>query len=319
MVQILGGKLIREDTTNKARGGTELIAEEMIKRIDPELLSNFQIIHSRVRDLDNSKKKIFVAHDLPEDPEANFLKEGGYNHFDKLVFVSNWQMQAYIKHFSIPWYKCEVIKNAIIPLEKRQREGIIPSDEPIKLVYHTTPHRGLDILASAFNHIYENVDKNITLDVFSSFSIYGWEERDKEYEELFSFLKNHPAINYHGAVPHEDLVKKLPEYDIFAYPSKWPETSCISLIEAMSAGLACVHSNYAALYETSANWTMMYQYQNSVRDHAGIFTHMLRQTIDLTRSGAMNTRLFNASQYIDTFYSWDVREIEWDMFLRGQL
>jgi hypothetical protein len=51
------------------RGGTELMADR-INSLPPELLSRFQIIHSRVRELDPNKKKIYVLHDLPGDPEV---------------------------------------------------------------------------------------------------------------------------------------------------------------------------------------------------------------------------------------------------------
>ena len=315
MVQILNGELIKEDITSQARGGTELIAEGMIKYVDPDLLKKYQIIHSRVRNLDPNKKRIFVAHDLPGDPESNFLANGGFNQFEKLVFVSNWQMQKYIEYYSIPWYKCAVINNAIDPLGFRN-----PKDEndPIKLVYHTTPHRGLDILSQVFDKISEQ-DKNVTLDVYSSFSLYGWKEQDEHFKSIFDALKANPAITYHGAIPHEELIEKLPTYDIFAYPSTWPETSCISLLEAMSAGLICVHSNYAALFETSMGLTEMYQYQDNKRDHAKIFGSTLLKVIDVFRGAPEmieDATLFQ-STIINAKHSWSYIASRWNDLLRN--
>lgn len=323
MVQILGGKLLREDITSTARGGTELMAEKMVESLNPDLLAKFQIVHSRVRELDFSKKRVFVAHDLPGDPESSFLSNGGYNQFDKIIFVTNWQMQRYIDFYGIPWHKCQVLLNAIDPLissaEFRAPEDF--DEEPVKLVYHTTPHRGLDILANAYNHIKFNLKKNITLDVYSSFEIYGWKQRDEEFKELFDFLKSTEGITYHGSVKHEHLVLELPTYDIFAYPSVWPETSCISLMEAMSAGLLCVHPNYAALPETAGHVTAMYQWQDNKRDHLREFSLHLSEAIDEVANYRWHDSYNQQFQidYANHAFDWQTRMGQWDAVLTSLL
>ena len=44
------------------------------------------------------------------------------------------------------------------------------------------------------------------------------------------------------------IKENLHKYDIFAYPSIWEETFCISLLESMRAGLHCITTNYGALF-----------------------------------------------------------------------
>lgn len=318
MVSILNGKLVRDDITSTAMGGTELIATEMVKRIDTDLLSKFNIIHSRVREYDKNKKTVYVCHDLPGDPESNHLAQGGYNKFDRIVFVSNWQMQRYIDFYGIPWYKCVVLHNAIEPIDIDVSESYGQNGKEVKLIYHTTPHRGLDILLSAFDKLSQE-DDNITLDLYSSFKIYGWGERDEQYKDLFAFADAHPKITNHGSVSNEEVREALKRADIFAYPSKWPETSCLALIEAMSAGCMCVHSNYAALPETAANWTMMYQYMDSVNDHTKIFYANLKGAVASCRKENNYFVQHNAKAYIDLFYNWDTRAMQWTAFLKSLL
>jgi UDP-glucose:(glucosyl)LPS alpha-1,2-glucosyltransferase len=319
LVQILGGELVTEEITSKAMGGTELIAHEMVRRLPRELLRDFQIVHSRMRNLDRSKKRVFVAHDLPGDPELEFLHQGGYNQFDRLVFVSHWQMQRYIEHYGIPWYKCAVVQNAINPISPTWVDGEwepIRDEQPVNIIYHTTPHRGLNILANAFSNLPK--DLNVHLDVYSSFEIYGWKERDAQYQDLFAYLREgDPRITYHGFKPNSEVREALGRSHIFAYPSVWPETSCIALIEAMSAGLICVHPNYAALPETAANWTWMYQKQDSERDHTRIFYANLVDAISSIRHGGWQNRLSNQKQYTDLFYNWDLRALQWEQLLRS--
>ena len=43
----------------------------------------------------------------------------------------------------------------------------------------------------------------------------------------------------------DELKKSLASSHIFPYPSTYRETFCLALLEAMSAGLLCVHPNYA--------------------------------------------------------------------------
>lgn len=309
--------MYRSELTKNAMGGTELMSIQLESRIPPTILDHFQIWPSRVDQtaIDASKIQIMYCHDLPGDPAADHLKNGGYNMYEKLVFVSNWQMQQFIAYYGIPWYKCVVIENAITPIETSDRSR--PTDK-VKLIYHTTPHRGLEILVPVFEKLCEKYD-NIELDVFSSFKIYGWEQRDEQYADLFERCKAHPKINYHGTVSNDEVKKALTDAHIFAYPSIWLETSCISLMEAMSAGCVCVHPNYGALYETAGGMTMMYQWRQDKRDHAQIFYSYLDYAIQNIDHPATVTSVGAQQAYTNSRFNWAVREHEWTNFLHGIL
>jgi glycosyltransferase involved in cell wall biosynthesis len=303
-----------DELSKNAMGGTERMKWALAEKINPEILDHFQIICSRVRDINPKLIPIYWLHDLPGDPESEHLHQGGYTKFEKLIFVSNWQMQNYIKHYGIPWYKSSILQNAIDPFPVVQK----PKDGKIKIIYHTTPHRGLALLVPTFIELAKKYD-NIELDVFSSFSIYGWAERDKPFEELFDVCRNHPQINYHGFQPNDVVRKALQEAHIFAYPSIWLETSCIALLEAMSAGCLCIHPNYGALYETAANFNWMYQYQEDPRDHVFILYNYLESGIQHVMLDNMQQALRDTKSYIDSFYNWDKRSREWTEVLTAIL
>ena len=139
-------------------------------------------------------------------------------------------MQQFVGVYGIPWSKCKVISNGIVPFE----EHIKPKDK-LRIIYTPTPHRGLSILVGVFDQLCKKYDY-IELEVFSSFNLYGWGERDKEFESLYDFCRNHPKINYHGTVPNNEIREALKRSHIFAYPSIYNETFSICLAEAMSAG-----------------------------------------------------------------------------------
>jgi len=302
--------MVEVNELNKnSRGGTELMQERLHRSIPEELLNKFQIIPSRVRELDPDKKKILWLHDLPHDPESEHLKDPELRkRFSKIVAVSDWQMQMYNIISGVPYAESFVIKNAIdpIPVEKKEYNGTV------NLIYHTTPHRGLEILIPVFEEL-SRIHDNIHLDVYSSFSIYGWEERDKQYQQLFDRCRNHPKITYHGAVPNEEIRKALVKSHIFAYPSIWPETSCLAAIEAMSAMNLVVCPNFAALAETCSNFAMMYQFNENKNLHAVQFAHTLDIAIKtvIQNRGTTYPYLDFQKQYFDYFYSWDKRKGEW--------
>lgn len=294
-------------------GGTELMLKRLESSLDPDLLENFQILCSRVQDLDETKLRIYWLHDLAEDVSVAHLADGGWRRFHKLVFVSNWQMQRYIQRFEIPWSHCVVIPNAIEPIGPHSKPSGL-----IRLIYDSTPNRGLAIVVPAFIALCE-VHESIELDVYSSFKLYDAAERDLACQPLFDLCRSHPKIRYHGTVQNAEIREALKQAHIFAYPSIWPETSCLCLIEAMSAGLRCVHPNLAALPETSANWTDQYQWQEDPQAHFRVFYKALDEAIRSYRNPARLGLLQAQVDYTDRFYDWAERRQSWVQLLESLL
>lgn len=304
------------ELNKNSRGGTELMQERLHSTLPADLLSKFQLIPSRVRDIDPDRLPILWLHDLPNDPESQHLKDPELRkRFKKIVAVSDWQMQMYNLVLGLPYSESTVIKNAIYPIDIERKR----LNDTIRIIYHTTPHRGLELLVPVFEELCKHHD-NIELDVFSSFSVYGWSERDKQYEALFERCRNHPKINYHGAVSNEQIREELKKSHIFAYPSIWPETSCLAAIEAMSAMNYIVCPNYAALPETTAGFANMYQWTENNNDHANRFYAVLDSTInDIKQNGIHHQRLRFQKDYTDVMYNWNMIAQKWEATLNGLL
>lgn len=314
----------RNEANKNAMSGSELMMTELEKNLDKDLLDNFQIVLSRpeLHELDENKVRILWCHDLAEDGQvASFLSNEGWRRFHRFVFVSNWQCQRYIERYNIPWERTIVMRNAINPIDVDiEKKWTFPEeDAQINFVYHTTPHRGLHILAPVFAHLCEEFS-NIHLDVFSSFKIYGWEQEDQrpEFQQVFDMIKEHDHMTLHETLPNADMQRHLAEKaHVFSYPSTHTETSCRALIEAMSAGCMCIHPNNGALFETAAQFTFMYHYDTNPQRHAGMHFATLTNAIELIRSNdpALKMKLSGQKSYADVNYSWDVRKREWEAFL----
>jgi glycosyltransferase involved in cell wall biosynthesis len=298
-------------------GGTELMGRRLERSMPAELLEAFQIHLTHKAPVEPGKIQVLWSEAHYSDPTFAHLAYGGWQAFHRFVFCSNWQAQGFIDHFGIPWSRCVVLLNAIKPVDVgADRFEPVPADRPIRLVYTSNPSRGLLLLYHVFKKIAEERD-DVELDVFSSFKLYGW--ADGPFEELFDALRQVPRVTYHGAVSNEEVRKALADSHVFAYPSTFMETSCLALMEAMSAGLACVHPNFGALFETAGAMTEMYQWHQDHTAHAHVFYQHLTRAIDAVRAGdpGLRSRLAAQKSYADACYDWDSRAAQWEALLRS--
>ncbi|WP_260858242.1 glycosyltransferase family 4 protein [Paraburkholderia sp. BCC1885] len=301
----------------RACGGTELMLQTLHARLDPELARRFQIIPSRVRELDPTRKRILWLHDKPSREESGFLEQPDNRRaFAGIVCVSHYQALLYHLIPGVPYGDMTVLQNAIEPFGVYRPRCA----DRIRLIYHSAPNRGLEILVPVFEHL-AAIHPDIELDVFSSFGIYGWSERDEAHRPLFERCMTHPRIRYHGAQPNQTVRLALSESDIFAYPNLEPETSCIAAIEAMSAGCLTVCAAYGGLPETCANFARLYPFTEDLQAHANRFAAVLDEAIRSVRQRRAEDERLRAQQveYFNRFYSWDRRAEEWNAYLRTLL
>lgn len=295
----------------KSNGGTEQTKRMVASKLPSDLLDDFQIICSRVRGIQEDKIRVYWLHDLPQDPETNHLKDPkSRDRFHKLVFCGNWQYNQYLNLLGVPpTDKCAVIDTPIEPIKYVEK-----SKDEVRLIYTSTPQRGLALLVPVFEELAKR-HENIHLDVFSSFSIYGWSDADKPFQELFEKCKTHPKITYHGSQPNEVVREYLQRAHIFAYPSIWQECNSRALIEAMSAGCLCLHPNLAGLSDTSGGITSMYQFIESPNEHANRFYHLLNEAIGLIHTEQAKNYLGFVKQYADFRFNINRIANQWEILL----
>lgn len=299
-----------------AKGGTELALRNLARFIPQELQEHFQVISSRVREIDESKIRIYWIHDMPEDPEISHLKDvSSRNRFHKIIWNSNWQFNDALSKLKFPRdNKHEIIELGIDPIPYKKK-----SKDHINIIYHSTPHRGLEILIPVFTELAKK-HNNIHLTVVSSFKIYNREVMDKKYEPLYEQIKQHPQMTYIDYAKPEVITELLQNSHIFAYPSIWQETGCRCLMESMSAGLMCVHPNLAALSDTSGQLTLSYQYQDDLNTHASLFHHYLEHAINSVKDEATQNYLGSfVKTYADLRFGSSGAVKKWEMLMRHLL
>jgi UDP-glucose:(glucosyl)LPS alpha-1,2-glucosyltransferase len=296
------------EISKNAFGGTEITKRSLAKLVPEELASEFQIIPSRVREIQDDKIRVYWVHDLAEDPELNHLKDASSrNRFHKFVFNCNWQMNDFVTKLNMPFdEKMKIIETPVEAIPYMEKDK-----EKVNLIYFSTPQRGLEILVPVFEEL-AKTRPNVHLNVFSSFKIYGWEEADKQYQPLYDRIRNHPQMTYHGFSEREVLSEYIQKSHILAYPCVWKETACRVLIESMSAGLLCVHPNLAALSDTGAQLTSSYQFMEDINKHANDFFLNLCHAVDVVNEDQIQNYLRFVKAYTDRRFNPEMIASQWE-------
>ena len=306
--------------SKKAMGGTELMQKwlfEQLEKREPGVKDKFQWIMTRVRKLDPEKQRILWIHDLAGDPEVQHLKDKeNWNQFERIIFVSHWQQHQFRTHLGFPFSKGVVIQNAIHPIPEHEKPKV---DGKINVCYFSTPHRGLELLLNAWEFMRNKLKEglNAELNIYSSFKLYDRPHLDEQFRHIYKRAADMDGVNYHGTVSNDEIREALKSQHVMAYPSIYEETSCITLMEACSAGCLTVVPNLGALPETGANFPWMYGFEEDPEKHAQVHGHILGRAIAHFWDEDVQNLLKIQRSYFDMFYNWDLRAGQWQQFLHA--
>ena len=308
-------------TNQNPRGGTELQLEYLKKHVETNLLNQVEICTSVPGKVPLHPTKINILWQKNSWDQGNliswFQDKSNHHKYDWYVFNSNWNFEQFTKKFELPTEKCLVIKNGIENIEPIPT--IYKKGEPIKIIHHCTPWRGLSVLLGAMQLVKNPL---ISLDVYSSTEVYGaafHDHNDHHYHDLYNQAKKLPNVNYIGYRPNEYIKEHLKDYRLFVYPSIWEETSCISLLEAMAAGLYCVTTNYGALYETGAEFPMYVPYSNDYISLAKKFAASIEMAALSLEDSNIIEHLKMQKKFVNYFYDWKIKGNTWNRFLKGAI
>jgi glycosyltransferase involved in cell wall biosynthesis len=180
------------------------------------------------------------------------------NRYDIIFCLSDWAMKVAMSYY--PHVKEERFV--------RTRNGIEPSlfgsvdAMPVKtgckLIYSSSPDRGLDRLLDYWPLI-RQMAPEATLDVYYGFDT--WQKMaEKRHDDdsllTIAFYRNRledmskVGVTVHGRVGQQELANAFLRSTHWLYPTNFPETSCITAMEAQASGAWPIASRHAALGET---------------------------------------------------------------------
>lgn len=191
--------------------------------------------------------KIYVwFHDLMG---KEHFYDGWEENVEKIIFLTKYHREQ------CPW----------VPEEKvmYSRNGISPdyfADEPRdpkRVIYASNPTRGLSNLLKIWKNVHART--GAILHTYYGFTDWhkqliagniGEQKLMRELElKLHEFEKKGIVVN-HGMVGQLELSKDFASSSIWAYPTQFPEISCITAMKAQAMGAVPVYTAYGALVET---------------------------------------------------------------------
>jgi glycosyltransferase involved in cell wall biosynthesis len=304
-------RITSDPKTFAAKGGTELMRDALYKHTKIGEYENINLILS-TPNLDKvryTKHNMLWQHLNYTDESLGALRDPAFiKSINSQVYVSHWQYEKFRYIYQIPLENAYVIKNAIEPIEHKEKS----KDGKLKLIYASTPFRGLDILLDVFELLGRD---DIELDVYSSTAVYGSgyaAHVGNQYQELFDRAKAIPGVNYMGYGQNDDVRKAMQDAHILAYPSIFEETSCLVMIEAGAAGCNLVTTNLGALYETGTEYAKMVEVQSDRDTLVRNYAEALEESINNYWDRSNQEMLKKQSEYYNEFYSWGRRTKEWN-------
>jgi glycosyltransferase involved in cell wall biosynthesis len=302
------------------RGATEIQMEMLHKHVSKEILDQVQICTSIPGKVPIDPNKLNILWQKNSWDQGNlqpfFSNKERHKEYDWYVFNSHWNYEKFRYFFDIPTDRSVVIKNGIesFPIRKIYKKG-----DPIKLIHHCTPWRGLNVVLRAMQEI---TDPNITLDVYSSTQVYGdsfKQANDEQFKPLYEQAEKLSNVNYIGYKPNEYIREMMPNYDMFIYPCIWEETSCVSALEALASGVHTITNNLGALYETCAEWPVYITYNKNYESMAIDTAAAIKMAATYLHTDYIQEHLEQQQKFYKRFYNWEKKGMEWTGFLKGAL
>jgi glycosyltransferase involved in cell wall biosynthesis len=302
------------------RGATEIQLELLHKHVPKEILDKVQICTSIPGKVPIDPNKLNILWQKNSYDQGNlqefFQNPERHKEYDWYVFNSHWNYEKFRYFHRIPEDKSIVIKNGAHHFPKRK---VYKQGEPIRIIHHCTPWRGLNVLLYAMQMLKSN---HVTLDVYSSTQVYGdafKEHHDKEFQPLFEQAKSLPNVNYIGYKSNEYVLEHMTDYDLFVYPSIFEETFCASALEALAAGVHVITTNFGALPETCSEWPVYVNFSKNHELLAASFAQAIEVAVAYLHTPEIQTHLDEQQKFYKRHYNWEKKGSEWTNFLKGAL
>lgn len=257
-----------------------------------------------------AKLKILWTQDAYDQPFIKNLSDKEIQKkIDKIFTVGKWQTEKIMKYYGISAEKFYISRNGI---NRKFYENNEYKREIGRLVYTSTPFRGLDVLLDIFPRIKTKIPY-AELFIYSSMSVYGMsEEEDRRMHGPLYDKCNQPGVYLKGSIPQDRLAEELKKSYLMAYPNHFAETSCIAAIEAQAAGLPVVTTQLGALSETVINnkTGVCIPGNSRSQDYQDRF---VREVVHLIKNqDRWNEMSSTAHHRVMEKYSWDMIAREWD-------
>ncbi len=244
---------------------------------------------------------------------------------DRFLCLSQWHKDFFLgAHRCVHPDQVVVTRNAIdLSRFEESTHGGPVARNPHRAVYGSSPDRGMEVAVKVWPQVRQRIP-DAELHIFYGF--HTWEvsarsTNDQGQIELIERLKRQIAeaqpygVHFHGRVDQVRLAKEFMSSGVWAYPTWFTETSCITAMEAQAAGLRIVTSPIAALNETVGSNGLLIPGDWLSPEYQSKFVDGVVEAMNLGTHPS--DAAFRASQRKQAFerFGWDALTEEWEQLL----
>ena len=224
----------------------------------------------------------------------------------KIIAVSNWQKNKLVEKYKISPEKIKVINNAV---DVQLFDSIKQEKFKHKVIYTSGPDRGLWNLFNLWDDL-KKINPQLTLWIANPPYTDDWDILDKikkDYPNIESL-----DVKFLGSLNPKDLYRQIKSSEYWIYPSKYPETYCITALEMMLGRVKIISSDTGNLKDLLNNKAVTI---NSKLDE-GLMreTFVAAYAFNNQRDSEFSRNLDNAETFARE-QSWENRYYEWDMLI----
>ncbi len=247
----------------------------------------------------NTLYGLWTGHDIDQEPSKQFAYDKLKDLVDIYVFVSEWQKNRYIMEYKIDETKCLILRNGIAKTFEEYLDK--PTNKKKNsMTYCSIPWRGLKLLVPIFDKIKKDYS-DASLKIFSGMNIY----QQKDDGENYNVFKDMEGVEFNQGVSQTKLAEELYSIEYLTYPNIFPETSCITALQAMSCGCLIVTSELGALKESMGGLNIYVENPSDLETYLQNFISKLEILMEKSEEEKEELRNKN-KEYIKNNYTYDI-------------
>lgn len=242
---------------------------------------------------------------------------------DRIMPISEphrrFQLKRYPELASKMWVTANGVKVDLI--REIEAQGEPPQRNPNRLMYASSPDRGLKHLLKIFKRARE-FNSELELHCF-----YGFDNIEKliEYNPKFKHfgktkeeikkLLSQPGVVWHGRVSQVELYREWMKTGIWCYPTNFFETGCITSMEAMCLGAIPITNPYGALEQNVfAGEFIQGDAWGDPLVQARYVGEIIRLTTDVVLQDKIRTSMMKTARYR---FNWERVIDQWEATIYG--
>lgn len=194
-----------------------------------------------------------------------------------------------------------------------QQSGMGMRKQANRFCYTSRPERGaMFLLGTIWPRIRQQIpDAELHLAWYEIKNMAIGDAVQKDIDFVHKLIKESTGVIYHGALPKDDLYGLIQSCNALLYPCTFPESSCITAIEAMALGTYPVTTDAYALTETCGEYGHLITGQPGTPEYDDTFVNTVIDLYEHFDDVISQNDRYEMSSFTRMHHDWGTIAKEW--------